>query len=74
LLPPFGYCEIWSSAKDIREAHVNMHKVVCEISQHVLYQYTFVLLWLLIIAGIVISVIGLIAAIFRMISSCLGIR
>jgi len=63
-----------SSAKDIKESHVNMHKVVCEISQHVLFQYTFVLLWLFIIIGIIVSVIGFIAALLKIIWTGLGLR
>ncbi|XP_066929704.1 innexin inx2-like [Clytia hemisphaerica] len=74
LLPPFGYCEIWSSAKDIRDTHANRHKVICEISQHVLYQYTFILLWLLIVIGILVSAIGLIVSFFKVFSACMGMR
>ena len=60
LLPTFGYCQVQSSAKDIKEAKVNQHKFVCEISQHVLYQYALLILWMAIVCGIVISVLGLI--------------
>jgi hypothetical protein len=51
-----------------------MHKVVCELSQHVLHQYTFVLLWLLIIIGICVSLIGLIVAVLKMISTGLRVK
>jgi len=74
ILPPFGYCEIWSSAKEQVTTHVNKHKVVCEISQFVLYQYTFVLLWVLIVIGIIVAVLGLIHAVLKLIAGCLGMR
>ncbi|XP_066911136.1 uncharacterized protein [Clytia hemisphaerica] len=57
LLPSFGYCEVANSAKDIKESTGNYHKVVCEISQHVLYQYTLLVLWVAILCGIIISVL-----------------
>jgi len=60
LLPSFGYCEVANSAKDIKESTGNYHKVVCEISQHVLYQYTLLVLWVAILCGIIISVLGLV--------------
>lgn len=65
LLPAFGYCEVHNSAKDIKESKVNRHKFVCEISQHVLYQYALLILWVAIICGIVFSVLGLIMMILR---------
>ena len=35
------------------------------MSQHVLYQYTFLLLWFVIIIGIVVSVIGILILLFH---------
>lgn len=60
LLPAFGYCQVHNSAKDVKESKVNQHKFVCEISQHVLYQYALLILWVAIICGIVFSVLGLV--------------
>jgi len=60
LLPPFGYCEVHASAKDIKESYANKHKFVCELSQNVLYQYCLVVLWFALIFGIVISCVGII--------------
>jgi len=58
LLPPFGYCEVHASAKDIKESYANKHKFVCELSQNVLYQYALVVLWFALIIGIVVSCVG----------------
>lgn len=60
LLPPFGYCEVHASAKDIKDSYANKHKFVCELSQNVLYQYTLVVLWFALIVGIIVSCIGII--------------
>jgi hypothetical protein len=60
LLPPFGYCEVHASAKDIKESYANKHKFVCEMNQHILYQYALLVLWFALIFGIIISCIGLI--------------
>jgi len=59
LLPPMGYCEISEASRDVRNTRINYHKLLCEISPHVLYQYVLLLLWFLLIVGIVLSVIGL---------------
>jgi len=59
LLPPFGYCEVHASAKDIKESYANKHKFVCELSQNILYQYCLVVLWFALIFGIVISCVGI---------------
>ena len=60
ILPPFGYCDIYESSKDITLTHGNKHTVLCELSQNVLYQYCFVLIWFTIVAGIIVSCIGLV--------------
>ncbi|XP_065677887.1 innexin shaking-B isoform X1 [Hydra vulgaris] len=59
LLPPFGYCELFESSKDIKYTVANRHKFVCELSQHVLYQYCLLVLWFFIIGGIIISSLGI---------------
>ena len=60
VLPPFGYCEIYSSSSDVIKDNVNKHKFVCEMSQNVLTQYALIILWFTLIFGIVISILGLI--------------
>lgn len=60
LLPPFGYCEVHASAKDIKNSYGNQHKFVCELSQNILYQYCLIVLWFAIIFGIVVSCLGLV--------------
>jgi len=60
VLPPFGYCEIFSSSSDVIKDNVNKHKFVCEMSQNVLTQYALIILWFTLIFGIVISVLGLV--------------
>jgi len=74
LLPPFGYCEVHASAKDIKESYGNKHKFVCELSQNVLYQYALVVLWFALIFGIVISIIGLIMLLIHYAIGVFGIK
>lgn len=59
LLPPMGLCEIHEASRDIRNTHVNRHKFICEISPHILYQYVMLVLWVALVAGIIVSAIGL---------------
>jgi len=59
LLPSFALCEVHESAQDIKHVVTNKHKFVCELSQHVLYQYVFVILWFAMISGVVIASVGL---------------
>jgi len=61
LLPTFGFCDVLEEGLDIKYTMINEHKFVCEISQHVLYQYVLMALWFLIVIGIVVSLYGLIA-------------
>lgn len=61
LLPSFGFCEVHEAAQDIKHVVTNRHKFVCEISQHILYQYAFIIIWFAMVFAIVVSVIGLLA-------------
>jgi len=60
LLPPFGICDVQESAQDNKLVVENTHRFVCEISQHVLYQYVFVIIWFSMVASIVVSTLGLV--------------
>jgi len=60
LLPSFGLCEVHEAARDIKNVLNNKHKFVCEMSQHVLYQYVFIITWFAMVFGIVVSVVGLV--------------
>ena len=60
LLPPFGYCEFYETARDVKQSKSNKIKLVCEISQHVLFQYCLLILWFAIVVGILVSVFGFI--------------
>ena len=74
LLPPFGYCELYESAKDIKTKLGNKHKFICELSQNILYQYCLIVLWFPLILGIVISVVGLVLLIVHYVIGILGVR
>lgn len=76
LLPGFGICEVANAAEDRIHSHVNKHVYICELSQHVLYQYILIVLWYMLIFGIVISILGLIKHIFSQVTSicCLTIE
>ena len=60
LLPTFGICDVLNLGKDVKHELTNKHRLVCEISQNVLYQYVLMLLWFLYIFGMVVSSVGLI--------------
>jgi len=74
LLPPFGYCEVYESARDVKTTLGNKHKFVCELSQNVLYQYALIVVWFAIVFGIVISVIGLLLLIVNYAIGIFGIK
>lgn len=58
LLPGFGLCELTSVAADNVQSVVNVHTYVCELTQHILYQYILIVMWYIFILGIVISIVG----------------
>ena len=60
LLPTFGICDVLNIGKDVKNELLNKHRFVCEISLNVLYQYVFIVLWVLFIVSIVVSSTGLI--------------
>ena len=60
LLPTFGICDVLDLGKDVKHELLNRHRLVCEISQNVLYQYVLMLLWFLYIFGMLVSSVGLI--------------
>ena len=74
LLPPFGYCEMIESAKDIKISLSNKHKFVCELSQHVLYQYCLFVLWLATVVGIVVTVFGVLQCLLHYFFLAVGVR
>ena len=65
MLPTFGFCDILEAGQDIKHSLVNKHRVVCEISQNIMYHYVLIALWILIVLGIIISVIGIITVILH---------
>ena len=71
LLPPFGYCEFYESAKDIKQSRMNKFKIICELSQHVLYQYCLLVIWFCLAIGIVASIIGLLHLLWTYVSNLL---
>lgn len=74
LLPPFGYCELYESAKDIKTNLGNKHKFVCELSQNILYQYCLVVLWFALVFGIVVSVLGVVLLLIHYVIGILGVK
>lgn len=59
MLPAYGFCEVHEALMDVKTSLVNKYKFVCEFSQHILYQYVFIILWYAMIFGILVSVLGL---------------
>lgn len=67
LLPSFALCQVRSEAQDIKTQYSNVHTYICEMSQFVLYQYILIVLWFMAVLGIVISVLGLIKHLIKII-------
>merc|ERR1719427_2363036 len=63
LIPAMGYCDVQEASRDVRNTRINYHKLLCEISPHVLYQYVLLVFWFLLFMGIVPSVAGIIASV-----------
>jgi len=59
LLPPIGFCDVFEATHDVRTTHINKHRLICEISPHILYQYLLMILWFLLVLGIILTIIGL---------------
>jgi len=75
LLPSFGFCEVHESAQDIKHVITNTHKFLCEISQHVLYQYTFLVIWFTMVVSIVAATLGLLQLLWKYFTwSCCSIQ
>jgi len=64
LLPTFGLCEVVEASVDLIVAKSNVHRFLCEISMHVLYQYVLITMWFLVVIGITISCVGLVKKLF----------
>ncbi|XP_066918029.1 innexin inx2-like [Clytia hemisphaerica] len=58
-LPSVGMCEVHEALNDKRGIYIDKHKVVCEISQNIRYQYIFIILWFFFAVGVCISALGL---------------
>ena len=59
LLPTFALCDVNEISQDVRMVYFNQHRFVCELSQHVLYHYVFIITWFCMIFGIILSLVGL---------------
>lgn len=60
MIPTFGMCDIYDTRNGLTRSYVNKYTVICEISSHLLYQYMFVILWILLVLSIVISLGGIV--------------
>lgn len=74
LLPSMGICEVHEASRDIRNNFMNRYKFVCEISQHILYQYSFLFLWFFLITTVFISVCGMLVQLYDQINSLICMR
>jgi len=70
LFPSFGFCEVWEGSQDVKLQITNNHKFLCEISQHVLYHYTFLVIWFAIVASMVVAVLGMLHLLYQYFSWC----
>jgi len=74
LLPSFLLCDVHEGAADIKHKVINQHTLICELSQHIVYQYIFLLLWWGMVFGIVVSVLGLFLLFIDYAFTMIGIR
>ncbi|XP_066918022.1 innexin inx3-like [Clytia hemisphaerica] len=58
-LPSVGICEVHEALNDKRGVYIDKHKVICEVSQNIRYQYIFIILWFFFATGVLISTLGL---------------
>jgi len=58
-MPTFAMCDLDDVTLDSTGNYGNSVTVVCEISSHILYQYSFVIFWLILIYAMVSSFLGL---------------
>lgn len=65
LLPTFGFCDVLEAGLDIKHKLINEYSLVCEISQHVLYHYVLIAIWILIVVGFVLSCLGFLWLLLR---------
>lgn len=71
LLPPMAFCDIHEITSDSHHSYINSHRYLCEISQHILYQYVLLLLWILLVLGMVVAVIGMFEHLFVCCKRCI---
>uniref|UniRef100_A0A7M5WUJ7 Innexin n=2 Tax=Clytia hemisphaerica TaxID=252671 RepID=A0A7M5WUJ7_9CNID len=63
-LPSVGLCNIHEMLKNERATYTDEHKVICEISQNIRYQYIFIILWFFFLVGVITSILGLLHTLF----------
>lgn len=69
MLPTFGLCDIHESQADSTTSYGNQHKILCEISSNILYQYVFLVLWFVLVFSITVSIAGIFLNIYAHIVS-----
>lgn len=65
LLPSMGFCDITEGVVSRTKVSFNDHKIICEISTHIIYQYVLFVLWFLFVCSIILSFIGFFYYIWR---------
>lgn len=59
LLPSMGFCDIVEGVSHMTKTTFNEHRIICEISTHIIYQYVLFVLWFLFVTSITLSSLGL---------------
>ena len=67
LLPPHGMCELSEMSINYRETRENKHLLVCEFSPNILYTFVLFISWYIMVIGIIISIIGFVTYIVKLI-------
>lgn len=65
MLPSFGMCDLTALQLDRTTRSLDRVTVVCEISSNILYQYVFLVLWLILICSMVVSSVGVVVYIWQ---------
>ena len=59
LLPSMAYCDFYEGTSHKTKTYINTHRIICEISSHIHYQYVLIVLWFLFVTSIFVSTGGL---------------
>lgn len=64
MLPTFGLCNVHEAVQSLRLTVADRHKIMCEVSSNILYQYVFLVLWFVLVFSMTVSIAGIFINLF----------